>query len=77
MVAGLRAERFAWPAHVVLFLLGNVGLFALWALEAGFPLGWDPDPYWPLWVHATWGAGLAMHGLSRASLRRAGGSQHG
>lgn len=76
--AGSRAERMArtpartaapwpWTAHVVVFLIGNLGLVVLWAAEAGSPLGWDPDPYWPAWVHVLWGAGLALH---RASLAR-------
>ena len=59
-----RALAFRW--HVALFVVGNLGVALLWVAAAGFPLGWAPAPYWPLWVHLLWGAGLLLHRFSAA-----------
>lgn len=53
--------RRALGAHVTLFVIVNTALLALWVADAGFPLGWAPAPYWPMWVHVVWGAALGVH----------------
>lgn len=66
-----RIPRFALPLHALLYALGNLGLAAGWLLSTGFPLGYEPIPYWPAPVHITWGVGLALHAWTTRAARRA------
>jgi 2TM domain len=48
-------DRRDFGAHAVAYVVINTFLLGAWALTgAGY--------FWPAWVLAAWGAGLALHG---------------
>lgn len=49
----LKAKR-AFQANVVSFVFVNALLVVIWALSGG-------GTFWPIWIMAFWGFGLAMH----------------
>lgn len=49
----LRAKR-GFQGNVVSFVAVNALLVVIWALSGG-------GSFWPIWVMAFWGLGLAMH----------------
>ena len=58
--------RTKFQGHLVVYLLVNAGLWALWALlpEAH---GHRSELPWPIWTSAFWGFGLVMQGLAAYS----------
>ncbi|RZK09683.1 MAG: 2TM domain-containing protein [Hymenobacter sp.] len=60
--------RTKFQGHLVVYLLVNAGLWALWALlpEAhGHHRHYELP--WPIWTAAFWGIGLVMQGLAAYS----------
>jgi uncharacterized ion transporter superfamily protein YfcC len=53
-IGRLQAKR-AFQANLVSFLVINAMLVVIWALSGG-------GYFWPIWVMAFWGLGVAMHG---------------
>ena len=51
--------RTKFQSHLVVYLLVNAGLWALWALS---PREQDFLP-WPLWPSLFWGLGVALNGI--------------
>jgi hypothetical protein len=49
----LQARR-DFGAHVVVYVVVNVFLVVIWAVTGG-------GYFWPIWVLAPWGIGLALH----------------
>jgi hypothetical protein len=43
--------------HLSVYLSVNAGLLFIWAINGG-------GAYWPIWVAAGWGIGVALQGLS-------------
>ena len=54
-VKRLKAKR-DFKNHVVVYLLVNALLVAIWAVQA------DGGGFWPGWVIGGWGLGLALNG---------------
>jgi hypothetical protein len=49
------AARRAFSAHLVVYVVVNAALVAIWAITgAGY--------FWPVWSLLGWGIGLALHG---------------
>ena len=53
-VKRLKAKREFWQ-HVVIYVLVNALLVAVWAVTN------DGSHFWPMWPLLGWGIGLAMH----------------
>jgi len=56
----LKAKR-GFSAHLVVYVLVNLVLVILWA-SISAATGWHY--FWPIWILAGWGIGLALHAWS-------------
>lgn len=50
-------DRREFRTHVVVYIVVNLGLVAIWAASGG-------GYFWPVWVIGGWGIGLVLHAWS-------------
>ena len=55
-IARLKAKR-EFTTHLMAYVVVNAFLIAVWWMTSGSNSGY----FWPMWVLAGWGIGLAMH----------------
>ena len=53
----IRAKR-AFYQHLLVYVLVNLGLVAIWAF------GSTGEEFWPIWPILGWGIGIVAHGVS-------------